>query len=144
MSVIQQLEEARQVYEAQMAQARKNARFTDRLFGGANDPRNSPAHRQFYETVQQLVQEFMAGEPDAQDAAQCVRYLLETADIYRENQDIYFFLYAIQALAEAPIGRMTPEDCRAQLERYEAIHPRRDRMPAQEKIYKQLKNRAKE
>lgn len=144
MSVLLQLEEAYASYAQQVHEAAKKSTVIDRFVGSANDPRNHPSHQEFYKAVEQLVEGFAQTQPSAEEAMPVARWLLETAAAHRDDNHTYWYLYAIQTHAQKLIGLLRPADCRALAESYQRLHPKYDRMPAQEKLFKALRKAAKE
>ena len=137
--MIQRVKECYERYEQEALAARQRAHPCDGLFGFGADPRRDPCHDRFYQTVGQWVEEFLNAKPGPEACGEAAEWILKAADIHREEQDVYWYMYAAQSHALPLIRKMDTERSKALLNWYETAYPARDRMPAQDAVYKALK-----
>lgn len=141
--MIQKLKDRYEQYIAQAREARRKAGLCDGLFGMGNDPRKNPCHDSFYDAVGQWVSAFLASNPNPEDCAEAVAWILQAAYLNREQRDVYDYLYAAQGHALPLIQKMFQTDAKALLDWYGRTYPRRDRMPVQDNVYGELKKTAR-
>ena len=143
MATLQQLYDLYDAYEEKAKKVRAKASRFAGAFNMGDDPRRHECHEQFYEDVGSWVAEFLAAAPDQAAVAGAVHWILETAAAHRE-EDVYWYLYAIHTHAKPLIPLLGREECRDLLQMYDAAYPALDRLPAQQEIYRLLKQYAGE
>lgn len=142
MNTLEQLRQLYEDYAAQAGAAKAKSPYFASVLNLGNDHRNHPCHDQFYQNVAALIGDFAAAEPQAQEVAPVLQWLLQTAAFHRE-EPTYWYLYAIHGLAFPLIELADGPTC-AQLHSWYDQHYRRvERMPVQDKVYKLLGKRAK-
>lgn len=139
--MLQRLKEIYAHYEETEKKVRKGAPATAGLFGMGDDPRRHPCHMEFYEAVEQWVQDYLASEPDGASAYQAALWILSAAAEHR-NQGCYWFMYAAQGHAKQIIPLLSAPDCARLLKLYDERYLRRERMPVQKEISKLLRRGA--
>ena len=140
--MLQQLKARYEQYEQELHKVIQKASPGDGLFGMGADPKAHPCHDSFYEAVENWVREFEAAQPSPQEAAAAAEWIITAADAHRDTP-VYWYMYAAQQLAAPLIERMEPGRCEALMVWYDQAHRKVDRMPAQQKIYKLLRKRAR-
>lgn len=135
---LQQLQELYAVYIKECGDVILKAAPTDGLFGMGSDPRKDPCHMRFYEGVEQWVRSFLAEPPDGEGAYQAVRWIL-AAPAEHAGEPVYWFMFAAQGHCRELIPLLSREQCAGLRELYDDRYPRRERMPVQAEIYKQLR-----
>ena len=143
MSNLEQLRRIYADYDREALEARQEARPFDGILGLGNDPRRHPCHKHFYAAVQSWVEEFLQAEPDGETAFQAAEEIILAADRRRNNRDTYWYCYAAQGLAADLLPTLTPERCRELAETYDRLYPKKDRLPVQKALFKQLKKLGK-
>lgn len=128
-------------YVRQLEKVIKDAPALAGLWGWGDDPKKDPCHTAFYEAVEQYLTRFLASEPTAEEAFPVVRFVLCTPVEYKD-QEAYWYMYAAQGLCGGLVDRLSGAQCAQLRDFYDENYPRRDRMPVQEKLYKQLKKAA--
>lgn len=96
----------------------------------------------FYEDVARWVKDFVASGPDEASAYEAVYWLLSAAAEHR-GQECFGFMYAIQGLCRELIPLLSREDCGKLVKFYDEHYPKKDRLPVQTEIYKQLRKKSK-
>lgn len=129
-------------YDATAQRIRDEAPKFSGLWGIGQDPKNHPAHMEFYSAVEGWVHAFLAKDPDHKAAFEAALIILEAADS-RRNAESYWFTYAAQAHAAALIPCMTAQDCLDLADWYDAHYTKLERLPIQKDLYKKLRKAAK-
>lgn len=139
------MEALRQLYTdylAEVIEVRRNAPRFAGVFGLGEDPRKHPCHTIFYNNVEKWAAEFVAEQPSRDAALEVAQFLLEEP---KKNADTdgYWFLYVCIGFIRSLIPFLSPADCKALAERFNALYPRRDRMPVQQETFKMLQKAGK-
>lgn len=129
-------------YPRQLEKVVKNAPAFAGVWGMGEDPRNHPCHSQFYEGVEGYVEQLLTSEASEELVFQVTQWILMTPAEYKHH-DAYWYMYAAQGLCLKLIGKLTSAHCAQLQTQYDQNFPKRDRMPVQDKLYKQLKKGAK-
>lgn len=138
---LQALQEIYERYHYELEAARKKASPLSGFLGLGDDPRKSPCHMRFYESLEQWVQEFLSDDPDGESAYEVAHWILTTAEVYRKKPE-YWFMMAAHGLCKEIIPLLSAEHC-SQLELWFAgTYSRRVRTPVQEEVYKLLQKGA--
>ena len=139
------LEQIRELYEGYFAEFQRLEQGRQAgagMFGLTNGPRNYPCHEQFAKDLERLLRETEETlSPD--QAEELLEYIL-FAPQSRERDAVYWMLTAVHGMTEGPAGRLDPAAAARLLERYEAVYPRRERLPVQMKAVSVLKKQAKQ
>lgn len=141
MEMLKQLQMRYGRYVEEAAAVAEKAPAMAGFLGFGSDPRNDPCHVRFYEDVGQWVQDFCAAGSDADGAYRAVHWMLTAAAAHRDEPS-YGFLYAAQGHCKELIGCLSREHCAELMKLYDALYPRRNRMPVQQEIYKLLRKGA--
>lgn len=139
--MIQQLMERYRAYDEEARQVRKQAAPTDGLFGMGNDPKKHPCHMQFYEDIGKWTGDFLASDPDPKQAFDAARFLI-TAPEECSSKESYWMMYASQGWCRELVCRLDADDCIRLRELFDALYPKRVRLPVQQELYRSLKKRA--
>ena len=143
MVLLQTLKNRYDRYVAEAQEARQKAGLCDGLFGMGNDPRKHPCHERFYEAVGSWVANFLEGKPGEGECAEAAEWILKAADLNRENQDAYWYMYAAQIHALPVIAKLPRDEAKRLLQWYDRAYPPRERMPVQDQIFRALKKTAR-
>ena len=81
-------------------------------------------------------------EPENAAVYEAARWILSLAQDNRDR-DIYWYCYALHGLCGDLVARLNPDQCRELMAYYDANYPKRDRLPAQRNLYKQLRKGAR-
>ena len=136
---MQKLKERYEQYIREAGLARRKAGLCDGLFGMGNDPRKHPCHDGFYEAVGRWTADFLEANPGEEQCREAVTWILEAAHLHRDQQDVYWYMYAAQAHALPLIPFLGAETGKILVSWYDHAYPARDRMPVQDLVYKALK-----
>lgn len=142
MEMLTSLREIYQKYDETARRVREEAPKLAGLWGFGPDPKNHPAHMEFYSTVEAWVPQFLAAGPDNKSVAEAARIILEAADA-RRSEESYWFCYAAQSHVVPLIPYMTGEDCRELADWYDQHYTKLERLPIQKDMYKKLRKAAK-
>ena len=126
-------------YLEQVEQLEKNRKWGDGLFGLKGGPEDDPCHDRFVEDLEKLLENIRLREPDPEQVCQVLRYLYEAPLGHSQPKSIYWMLLAVHSLTPGLIERLSAENARSLYDWYEAAFPRRERLPAQNKVLKALK-----
>lgn len=137
MADLQQLEELYQEYEEKLREAEKEAGLFSGAFGMGDDPRKDACNQIFYDRLGCWVQEFRDSQPDPQEAARGVDFILEYPFRHRES-GTYWISYAAQQHTMALIPLLEKQEAGALAERFAKLYPKRERLPVQQKILEAL------
>ena len=142
MERVAALQELYEAYHAESTRVRAAASPFDGVFGFGQDPKKHPCHTLFYENVEKWTDRFVAegSQPDTAFAA--ASYMVEAPAQYRQTES-YWYMYAAMGFVLPLIPLLKKENCKRLAERLLALYPKLDWMPAQDKIFKQLKKAGK-
>ena len=110
----------------------------DGLFGLRPGPEDDPCHDRFAAELDALLRDFAAASPGSEDCAAVLRYLFTAPEAWRELKSAYWMLIAVQGLGAGLIERLNAADAGELEALYAARWPRRERLPVQTQILKQL------
>lgn len=127
-------------YFENAAKVRAKASPLAGIWGMGNDPRNDRCHDEFYEAVESWVGLF---DGDAAAAREAVRFILGAALEYKQNKDVYWYLFAAHKLTLSLISRLEPTDGKTLFAWYDQSFPKKERLPAQQQVWKALKRAGK-
>ena len=140
--MLEQVQELYEGYLAEFQRLEQGRQAGAGMFGLTNGPRNYPCHEQFAKDLERLLRETEETlSPD--QAEELLEYIL-FAPQSRERDAVYWMLIAVHGMTEGPAGRLDPAAAARLLERYEAVYPRRERLPVQMKAVSVLKKQAKQ
>ena len=127
-------------YYERAAQVRAKASPLAGVWGLGNDPRHDRCHEDFFEAVQGWVERF---DGDAAAAREAVQWILGESAAQKQNRDVYWFLFAAHKLTLQLIPRLDPADSMALFGWYDKHFPKKERLPAQQQVWKALKKAGK-
>lgn len=138
------LKEIYEAYEQALNNAYEQASPYHGLLGQGSlgDPRFDPCNRAFYDKVGQWVADFAASGPSADAAYQVSRFLLEAAGTNKKARTYWYYLVC-QGYVSKLVPLLSRENCADLRDRYGKAYPKRERLPIQDQLYKQLTNAAK-
>lgn len=116
---------------------KKKGSYFAGILGMGDDPRKKEYHMEFYECVGQWVEAFLRTQPTPQETAEVVRWILGAAGVNR-NSPAYWFLFVTQSHVSPLVPLLEQEECRRIVDWYGTEYSSRERLPAQEEIYKLL------
>ncbi len=137
MTVLEQLQSCYEVYDVQAKDAKKKESPFAGVFGLGRDSRHDRCHDEFFQKVGELISAFAAEDPPAEEADQVLTWLLTTASQHK-NEVTYWYLYCIHGYAIRVLPFASREHCEELYQWYGSEYPKRDRMPVQQEIYKEL------
>lgn len=142
VEMLDTLQELYQKYDETAARIRAEAPKFSGLWGMGADPKNHPAHLEFYNGVAAWVEEFLASGPDPKAAADAARIMLGAAN-QRRKEESYWYTYAAQSHVIPLIPYMDAADCKELADWYDTLYTKLERMPIQRELYKKLRKAAK-
>lgn len=142
MASFEELKILYQRYLEKATEVRRKASAFAGAFNLGDDPRRHGCHDLFYEGVEQWVREFLQESPTPQQAAEVVDFVLRAADAHRDT-DAYWYFFAVHGHIRPLIPLLSREDCKRLLDLYDELHPKRERLPLQQEVYKLLKKCSK-
>ena len=141
---LSELKEIYRSYEAALDKVYQKASPYAGLLGQGSlgDPRFDPCNREFYDKVGQWVANFAASGPSSDAAYQVSRFLLEAAGTNKKARTYWYYLVC-QGCVSKLVPLLSRENCADLRDRYGKAYPKRERLPIQDQLYKQLTNAAK-
>ena len=135
---MEQLKACYTAYLAAAAKAEKNKSAWNGAFGIGASTKDHPCHDDFYEAMEVWCEAFLAKKPDRAEAEEAVRFIMETAEEYR-NTLVYWYMYAAHSFTRPIIPLVSAGFAKEMRVWYDDHNPRQDRMPVQREVYKLLK-----
>lgn len=141
------LEELHSLYEEYLARFRKAElarKPGEGIFGLGVGPRDYPCHAWFSDALEGLLQDLAARRPDPAQARELLAYIYR-APLERQGEGgdaVYWMLLAVHSLTLELTAFLSPADAQTLLQDYQASYPRRQRLPAQEKVLRALKKQS--
>lgn len=114
----------------------------DGLLGCGRGPGSAPCHDRFSERLRQVLEVVALGTPSTATTLTLLRFMYEQPAEHRNDSLVYWMLLAVHGLTDGLIGFLSPEDAAGLAAQYEETFPRYERMPAQERVLKLLRERA--
>ena len=140
----QTMEEMFRKYCDEVANLMKGAKPFAGMFGFGSGPKDNPCHERFIADLNREA-ERMAAEPvSPEEAKKTVSFLLSLQQTCERDNLVYWTCMAAHGAAVHLIPLLLPEDAEALCKQYNAMLPRRMRMPLQEKVMKMLSARGRE
>lgn len=136
---LSQLEAIFAAYDGALGEAQKKVSIFTGLFGSRDkdDPRNHPCNREFYEKTGNWVREFAASNPAEAEVMEVCR-LLMTAAARRKGRPTHWYTLVAQGYIKELVPLLSRENRQTLAAEYEALWPRRKRLPLQDEICKAL------
>lgn len=136
---LSQLEAIYRTYDQALAQANRKASIFTGLLGQGHkdDPRNDICNKTFYESTGNWVKEFAETGPAQEDILHVCRFLTEAAS-HRAKMPTYWYTLVAQGYMKDLIPLLNPENRALLAKEYDALYPKRRRLPIQEEIYRML------
>ena len=126
-------------YLDELEKAGKNRKFGDGLFGFGRRPGDDPCHEAMDRQVAELAEELAADEGvQPEETAAFVQAVFEAEGSRQWKEAARWAVLAIQRHGIPLITRMSEEDRRRLGTWYENTYPRRQRLPIQKQIVKEL------
>ena len=142
MSGLKEIKELYDAYIENVENLERNRKFTAGLLGLAKGPKDDPCHDQFAKDLETAISEFAASDPDPEEVYALLNYMYSIPLKYRDNNIIYWMLAAVHTLAFDLISCLRKEDAVILYDQYNCDYPRRERLPAQKKTLKALKDKS--
>lgn len=142
--MLEQIQDRYARYAAEYLERKRNSRLGEGVFGLGGGPKNDPCHERFAKDLEGLLR--TAAETADSEQAQAILEFVwfhEPAPL-NARDPVAWMRLAVHGLAAPLIPRLTPAAAAGLLPRYEAAYPRRERLPAQNKVVSALKRRARE
>ena len=117
----------------------RNRKFTAGLLGITKGPEDDPCHDQFAKDLESGLNDFAASDPAPKEVYTLLDYMYSVPLENKDDNIIYWMLVAVHALAVDLISRLCKEDAEVLYQQYSKDYPRWERLPAQKKTLKALK-----
>ena len=137
MTISEEYQEIMTEYDAAVDNVQKNRKRFDGFFGLGHHPGNAPCHEIMDEKVKNLCAR-AAEEADPAEKAALTGAVLKTEKSWDGPEFARLMLCAIQRHTLELIPLLEDGVRRELAEWYGANYPRRERLPAQEKVYRAL------
>ena len=113
----------------------------DGVLGLKSEVRDHPCHTKFFNSVETWMEEFVKSQPTQAQAEEVVSFVLHASDGH-QKEFIYFPMYAAHGMVRPLIDYVSPQFAAETLVWYNKQHPRRERMPVHQELFKLLKKRS--
>ena len=130
-------------YIASAAKAEARSKPTDGLFGLGRDARGDSCHEDFYYELSGYLDRVAAEKPGAGETDAIVDFILGAPSEHRDDRLLFPIMFAAAGLAEKLAGFLDPADAGRLAVDFDRRFPKRERMPAQEKVLRALYDRAR-
>ena len=141
MEMLQEVKELYRNYIEKAEELERNRKFSDGLFGLGSKPADDPCHAKFANDLETLLDGRADQELPPGEAESVLEYIYFIPAEHREPASIYWMLLAVHGLTDGMIGLLAPEEASELARRYAKRYPRWERLPAQKRILKALKER---
>lgn len=122
-------------YQEQFRQQELARKPGEGVFGLGMGPRDYPCHSQFAQQLEQLLGEIAAQQPPSGDLLSLLDYIYRAPLELRPAQDaVYWMLLAAHSLTLGLISLLDAGDAKTLAANYNQAFPRRNRLPAQDKV----------
>ncbi len=129
-------------YVQQVEDLEKNRKFGEGLFGTKDGPKNHPCHGKFAEDLDRLLEEQENTAPESSAVKDVLAFIYTAPRRYSPPMSAYWMLIAVQGLTARLTERLDPKDAEELLAQYGKEYRRRERLPVQDQIVRQLKARS--
>ena len=134
-----------QIYETYVTQLKtvlQNKSTFDGLWGFGNDPKKDPCHMKFYDDVSAYIDGLLQRETGEEEAFAAADLIIRKP-LQHEDQDVYWCMVAVHGPCAKLVPLLSKEHCALLRDFYDASYLRRNRLPVQQELYKQLKKHSK-
>lgn len=142
MELINEIYALYDAYIQKVADLEKNRKITDGLLGITKGPKDDPCHDQFAEDLETKLKELAAAGPGPDDTRMFLEYVYTVPLRHKDNKMVYWMFTAAHMLALDLIGFLDQPGAQRLYEQYSHDYPRWERLPAQKKTLKALKEAA--
>ena len=140
MELINEIYALYDAYIQKAAELEKNKKITDGLFGITKGPKDDPCHDQFAADLEDKLKALEDSGPGPDDVRGLLEFLYTIPLRHKDNNLVYWMFAAVHVLALDLVRFLTREDAKALYEQYNRDYPRWERLPAQKKTLKALKD----
>ncbi len=122
--------------------AERNEAPTDGLLGMKGGAKDDPCHDRFAADLDALLVEAAEESPGSEQIRNLFHFLFSAPKASSVPKSAYWMLLAVHGLFIPLTEQLSPEDAKFLSEEYCSIYPRRERLPAQQKLLNALRSRA--
>ncbi|MBR0161318.1 MAG: hypothetical protein IJQ02_08585 [Oscillospiraceae bacterium] len=121
-------------YLKNVESAERSQSPTDGLLGTKGGVRDHPCHDRFVSDLEFFLNTVTADAPDSDRVRELLRALCAAPLAASVPKSAYWMLLAVQGMIIPLVDLLTPEDAAGFSEEYASLYPRRERLPAQQKL----------
>ena len=140
MELINEIYALYDAYLQKVADLEKNRKITDGLLGITKGPKDDPCHDQFANDLEAKLKELEVSGADPEEICSLLEFLYTIPLRHKDNNMIYWMFTAVHVLALDLIRFLDWADAKKLYEQYSRNYPRWERLPAQKKTLKALKD----
>ena len=129
-------------YLQRVEAAERSQAPTDGLLGMKGGAKDDPCHDRFAADLDALLAEATEEPPGSEQIRDLFHLLFSAPKASSVPKSAYWMLLAVHSLLMPLTEQLTPEDAKSLSEEYCSIYPRRERLPAQQKLLNALRSRA--
>ena len=129
-------------YIAYAEELERKRKPTDGLLGMGSKPADDPCHDRFAEDMEKALNDMASQSPSSETVYSVLSYIYHLPVQHREPASIFWMLCAVHGLTLDMTKLLGTDDALALKKQYSADFSRWERLPAQQKVYKALKQSA--
>ncbi len=127
-------------YVAAVKKIRSKRKFTDGLMGFGAREDSFPCHNEFIDKLEDELNKIASSTPAQTEVADVLRYVYEAPLNNKDCQSAYWMMMAAHSLTECLFHLISDEQALELAKWYAEAYPKRERLPAQDKVLKALQN----
>lgn len=135
---LEQVTQLYQAYTEQVASLEANRKFGQGILGFGGRVSDHPCHDQFFRALHEMTAAFVQAGISPQDARAVVEKILREPRRETEGPSTFWMMIAAQGAARALIPSLEKEDAKALLDWYLQAYRKRERLPVQLQVIKDL------
>ncbi len=129
-------------YLEDIGKLRASMKPMDGLMGFGKNPSSDPCHSVFVERLEKALTELVYLRPDGETAEEVLRYIFTVPKEREDDKLSYWMLIAVQGMAGELVSFLSPVQAAALSKLYGRHYPKHTLLPAQQQLFKKLRDRA--
>ena len=142
MEMINEIYALYDAYVEKVEELERNKKITAGLFGLTKGPKDDPCHDLFAQELETKLRAFAGSAPDTEEVRSLLYFIFTVPLKHKDNNMIYWMFAAVHGLTSDLISLLNRSDAEALYQQYNTDYPRWERLPAQKKVLKVLKEKA--
>ncbi len=138
MTPLEQVQHLYSTYLEKALEVEKKTPFAAGLFGMGKKASDDPCHDQFIQDLTALMAQFREESVESAALREALSYIFQAPAQHQEPASVYWMLIAAHSTTPEIIPLLNREDAAALYAQYDSAYKRRERMPVQTQVIKQL------